>query len=122
MSKYVKVHFKGNWADEMDIEGFSVVEKELFETLYKNVSKIKGPIEVYYGTNESSEYRNINQYLKQFIVSDVSDEIAEILIKEVGNIGYNIMDELKAILEYEYENFTDENESDISYEDWLKTL
>ena len=62
MSKLLVI-FDGNWADEMDVEGFMIVSKECWD--YKQIEweHTEFPQELYIGTNEALVYddRKVSQ-------------------------------------------------------------
>lgn len=87
-SKFVKVIFKDNWADEMDIEGVEVVLREEFFEKYDKVKEIKGPISVSIGSNEEIDYYEISDFLSSIEIGEVSDEFAEMYNKEIGPVGF----------------------------------
>lgn len=78
------VEFNDNWADEFDVEGWFVAEEEVWEkfiqALYDSPQKLDSGFELYFGTNEGIEYRNIKEYLKHFSVRTITDEQAKVLI------------------------------------------
>ena len=69
------VNYKDNWADEMFVEGFSIMDEKEYEHYTATVNAIIADIEcglpfIYQiGTNEEIEYNNVNDFLSAFEVS-----------------------------------------------------
>lgn len=87
----VLVKFRANCADEFDVHGFDVVEKDWWE---KYVSKLPDKrFTDYFGSNEELDFNDKANYLASFKVQEISDEDAAILKKffpyEFGHIAWN---------------------------------
>ena len=73
------VNYKDNWADEMFVEGFSIMDEKEYEHYTATVNAIITDIEcglpfVYQiGTNEEIEYNNVNDFLSAFEVSEFEE-------------------------------------------------
>lgn len=87
------IKYHNNYADEFDVNGFIVMSKEDWETHIKEAEEIfkKQPvketfrgsgdprpkaIEIYFGSNESIEYRDFKDYLSSFKVTEITDQEA----------------------------------------------
>lgn len=83
MSK-VLIRFKGNWADEMDLFGFEVMEEEVWEAHLKRIRQFLedgGPYERSVGTNEYIDYPNYEAYNRHFTVIKLTDAEMEVIEK-----------------------------------------
>ena len=73
------VRYTDSWADEMTIEGFSIMDEKEYEHYVATVNAIIADIEsglpfVYQvGSNEEIEYNNINGFLGAFVVSEFEE-------------------------------------------------
>ena len=73
------VRYTDSWADEMTIEGFSIMDEKEYEHYVATVNAIIADIEsglpfVYQvGSNEEIEYNNINGFLGAFEVSEFEE-------------------------------------------------
>lgn len=73
------VNYKDNWADEMFIDGFSIMDEKEYEHYTATVNAIVADIEcglpfIYQiGTNEEIEYNNANDFLSAFEVSEFEE-------------------------------------------------
>lgn len=73
------VRYIDNWADEMELEGFSIMDEKEYEYYTATVNAIIADIEsglpfVYQvGSNEEIEYNNVNGFLGAFEVSEFEE-------------------------------------------------
>ena len=73
------INYKDNWADEMFIDGFSIMDEKEYEHYTATVNAIVADIEcglpfIYQiGTNEEIEYNNVNDFLSAFEVSEFEE-------------------------------------------------
>ena len=73
------VHYVDNWADEMELEGFSIMDEKEYERYTATVNAIIADIEcglsfIYQvGSNEEIEYTNVNDFLSAFEVSEFEE-------------------------------------------------
>lgn len=73
------VNYKDNWADEMFVDGFSIMDEKEYEHYTATVNAIVADIEcglpfIYQiGTNEEIEYDNANDFLSAFEVSEFEE-------------------------------------------------
>lgn len=107
-NKFVKVAFAGDWADEMWLEGFEVIERDAFFEMYNKVRDMKGSIIVYFGSNQENDYYTSADFLSEITVEEISNELAEIYIKEFAPIGFTA----SSLLEQVIDNFGEENEDE----------
>jgi hypothetical protein len=83
MSK-VMVVFSGNWADEMDVEGY-----ETFDSIEEWNEVVEGipddePLTSYIGSNQEMEWDDKKEYLKDIKVFEITDEEYKFLKKTLG--------------------------------------
>ncbi len=78
------VKFEGNWADEMDIEGYTIMSEEEWEYKQLEGKNIQFPVELGIGTNEQMIYESLEDYLENFKVQKISDEEIKTLKKFFG--------------------------------------
>lgn len=73
------VNYKDNWADEMFVDGFSIMDEKEYEHYTATVNAIVADIErglpfIYQiGTNEEIEYNNADELLSAFEVSEFEE-------------------------------------------------
>ena len=73
------VNYKDSWADEMFVDGFSIMDEKEYEHYTATVNAIVADIEcglpfIYQiGTNEEIEYNNANDFLSAFEVSEFEE-------------------------------------------------
>lgn len=73
---------RNNWADEIDLAFFIVLDSDEWEELKKNTQKSfkqNGSITIYIGTNEEIEFDSYDQWLRQFKVKEISEDEAKFL-------------------------------------------
>jgi hypothetical protein len=83
----VLLQWDSNWADEMDIYGFSLMDKEDWSEYKKYLKERKGGFTFYIGTNEEIEYSNGNELLREITVTEISDKEAATVEKLFGGEG-----------------------------------
>lgn len=65
MKQYYLVKFADNWADEMDLDGFRIMNDKQLDEFTKGIRNIKNfPLEIYFGTNEYIPYENQEQIMR----------------------------------------------------------
>lgn len=89
----VVIKFSGNYADEFDVEGLTVVTKEWWLQHRKDArDKWRGKArERYFGTNEFLEFYNPADYLRGFSVPELSQDEIQVIQKVVGKYGLGIV-------------------------------
>ena len=81
----VLLQWDSNWADEMDIYGFAIMDKEEWEEYKKYLHDRKGGFTLYIGTNEDIEYSNGRELLNEITVTEISDREAGTVEKLFGD-------------------------------------
>lgn len=73
------VHYVDNWADEMELEGFALMDEKEYEHYVATVNAIIADMEcgqpfIYYvGSNEEIEYDNVDDFLSAFETSEFEE-------------------------------------------------
>lgn len=80
----VLVKWSSNWADEMDIQGFSIMKKQEWEHYKKEVIKLKNFC-IYVGTNEEIDYRSGEDLLEEITIKKISPEEERLIKKFIGS-------------------------------------
>ena len=83
MSK-VLIKWSDNWADEMDIEGFVIEDKEKAEKWLDNMKSITRPFDICIGTNEEVDYDNGEKFSETISMIDMTEEDEKAFIKLFG--------------------------------------
>lgn len=78
MTKFLVI-FRDDWADEIDIRGFEVVEKDWWEKYQEKFPDKK--FSDYVGSNEEIEYSGKKDYFSHFTVTELTEDEAKALKK-----------------------------------------
>ena len=71
---YILVKFCANWADEMDVEGFAVFEKNDWESQVEKFKNAESYNSFWFGTNEGFEREEIgNHWLRHYKIKNLTD-------------------------------------------------
>ena len=84
---YLFIEYNSNWADEMDVNGFFITTKELWDERVEAFRKHfeDEPFLTYYvGTNEEIEYLMFEDVLNDFTITEITEEEAKVLDKLFG--------------------------------------
>lgn len=122
--KQLFIQFSSNYADEFDVEGFTVMPEEQWEAhklavtkLFEKKASLPLPepekkysrrnneirqVEVYFGTNESMIYENLQSYLDCFSTTELSDSEHELLLKLFKTARGAIKSGMLVMIEPEY--------------------
>jgi hypothetical protein len=71
--KNLLVKYKGDWADELEVEGFWVTTKEEYEEWLIEI-KNSFPYTYYIGTNEEIEYESLDSLQYDLSVKEITQE------------------------------------------------
>lgn len=100
----VALRFNTSWADEFDLDGLLIVDKSWWEEHQVHAKQCRNwPKEVGFGTNESMEYDDAEDYLKCFKELPATPEEVQIM---KNLLGYRIG--TMAEIEFEDEDFLDD--------------
>ena len=81
---YYLAKFDGNWADEMDIRGFCIINKDDKDVLVDRIKAYTEEFEICIGTNEDLYYDNGEEFLNDMSFKEISDSESETLSKLFG--------------------------------------
>ena len=66
----ILIKYEDNWADETDLNGFAIVELEIWDATTKKLEeKAEFPLSWYSGTNEEQIWDSKEDFLRRFILS-----------------------------------------------------
>jgi len=71
---YFLVKFNDDWADEMDIDGFHVYDKEVWQRIVTRVKNYGGGFDAHFGTNEENEYMDADDLLSNYKVTEIFEQ------------------------------------------------
>ena len=82
----VLVTFKSNWADEFDVEGFKIFEKEEWEDLVEEMhTEVEFPHECHFGTNEWIDFESPEEYLACCKIQELTYLEATVIEQKIGS-------------------------------------
>jgi hypothetical protein len=83
-AEYVFVKCDDNWADEMDIVGFSVFKKPEFDYYIERIDKLSYPLTRGFGTNEDNEYEAADEIYSTLRAKPITKEEYDAFISMFG--------------------------------------
>jgi hypothetical protein len=93
------VKYNDNWADEMDLDGFRLMERIEYKEFVKDIKAIKSfPLEVYFGTNQFVIFESVEDIMKSLKFETVTeDEFALLtaLFPQAARWGYGMFPEFE---------------------------
>lgn len=95
--KYLMI-YSGNWSDEIDVDGFIIVDSEFVSYVKKFLNGFNSSISVDIGFNETIEYENGNDLLQEISFEKITIEESEIVEKFFGisnDFGLNLLMSIK---------------------------
>jgi hypothetical protein len=84
MSKTI-IKWDSNWADEMDIQGFVIVDAKAAKEFKEQLETIKNEIIIGVGTNEDIEYANGKEMLSDLTFEDLTEDESESIVNVIGD-------------------------------------
>lgn len=84
---HVLVKWDSNWADEMDVEGFIIMERKAWNEFKANARKITHPFSICVGTNEEIDYETGKDLLDELTGKDITPEEKSTIKKFFGESG-----------------------------------
>lgn len=117
MSK-VLVKWSDNWADEMDVEGFAIMDGSEWKEFQETARRVNSPISISVGTNEEVEYPNGTALLENIKAKKITTDEAKTIIKFFGECGghdnfrYCLEDALEDEEQYEEEGYYEEEDDE----------
>ena len=76
---YVIIFYNGNWADEIDIQGYWYTTKETYESWLEDLNDVDYPYYMCLGPNQDIEYEDKNAILSDLKAVDITKEQYEAL-------------------------------------------
>ncbi len=119
MNKKLLIEWSGNWADEMDLDGFQIVSEKAWTRFLELLHEVddKEPIfpwEFCVGTNEHVEYESKQDFLDSLEITPISDSEVNVISEKLGR-SYGFMP-----LGQIYERmFYDHSDEDMEKLEWL---
>jgi hypothetical protein len=113
--KHYLLKFKGNWADEMNLDGYAVLDEvdfKKFERKIKEKFEIDRGFSFYVGTNEYIEYQNIEEIKNDYSLVEIDESEVKVLEKlgiEHMGFAWSFYD---FITDCDEEDEDDENETE----------
>ena len=102
-----------DWADEMDVHGFTIMDKEQYKNVRKYVKEQDEDwcLGIFLGTNEDTELTKDEVLDMLGDAERISEEEAEFLMDKVGQCEHNIFEDIMEPDE-DYDDEFDEDEDD----------
>ena len=127
---YYMLTWKANWADEMDVNGFIILNEKEYEKFIKNSKKAsrmsvviglksRNSFEVGVGSDEYIYYDNTDELFNSIFVEKITEEEYEVF-KNHNLISFGETGGIKIILDDEgkdYENYSKDDYDDDDCED-----
>lgn len=101
--------YSGNWNDEIDVDGFVMMEKKQMSYMTKFLKEYKNPISISLGFDDYVEYDNGKELLEEISFQEITQEEFETIKKFFGtsnDFGDNLVLSIKEATEKENINFT----------------
>lgn len=98
--EYVLVEWNGNWADEMDLNGFKVCEKRDWDKYVKTMDNVTFPETHCVGTNEDLEWETKEDHLDEFKARKITSEQYQTIKKLIG-VEFGFFPDLSYKADYE---------------------
>lgn len=90
--KFVLVRFEANYADEFDIQGMQVYEKEKWEEIINDPSleeEMEGGYSISFGSNEEVDFDSFDDFKESHSVTEISEAEYNFMRDKVcGKDGY----------------------------------
>lgn len=86
----VLVKYDSNWADEMDVSGFRIFTEEEYKNWklgWKEHFEEEEEYTYYVGTNEEIPYDDLEELMRDFEVSEITEEEAATISRALLNGG-----------------------------------
>lgn len=104
MGKYYILNYEANWADEMNVEGFEIVDETEYQEFLDVLEKFKNndsmeSISFYIGSNEEMCYESKEALFNDITIDEISKEEFDLLSKRFGR-GFGFTDGIDFIYNY----------------------
>jgi hypothetical protein len=96
--KIFVMFYSGNWNDEIDVDGFILLNKTQVKYVTGFLKNFKDPISISLGFGEDIEYENGKELLDEISFQEITIDECETIIKFFGNsndFGDNLMLSIK---------------------------
>lgn len=96
--------YSGNWNDEIDVDGFVIMEKKQMSYMTKFLKEYKNPISISIGFDDYVEYDNGKELLEEISFQEITQEEFETINKFFGtsnDFGDNLVLSIKEATEKE---------------------
>jgi hypothetical protein len=103
MKNYMMI-YSGNWNDEIDVDGFVIMEKKQMSYMTKFLKEYKNPISISIGFDDYVEYDNGKELLEEISFQEITQEEFETINKFFGtsnDFGDNLVLSIKEATEKE---------------------
>lgn len=90
--------YSGNWSDEIDVDGFIIIDSEFVSYVKKFLKDFQSSISVDIGFNETIEYENGIDLLQEISFEKITNKESEIIEKFFGksnDFGLNLLMSIK---------------------------
>ncbi len=88
------IKYNDNWADEMDLDGFRLMERKEYKEFVKGIRAIKEfPLEIYFGTNQEVTFESVEDIMKSLKFETVTEDefaLLEALFPQAARWGYGV--------------------------------
>jgi hypothetical protein len=95
--KYIMI-YSGNWSDEIDVDGFVIVNSEFVSYMKKFLNDFNSSISIDFGFDDTIEYENGNELLQEISFEKITSKESEIIEKffgESNDFGLNLLMSIK---------------------------
>lgn len=103
MKKFYILKYEDNWADEMDIQSFVILNEEdkikFYDKAKNNLDKLNKELVVCLGTNEEIIFKKGSDFIKKLKVKEMSETEANIIKNYISKKYYGPADILWNIKE-----------------------
>lgn len=99
MSKYYLMKFDCYYADEFDVQGFSLItldEYKMYKFVFDNQDKYIGDFDIGFGSNEEIYFSNLSEYLEHITVRELSTNEYRSIFSQLGS-SYGLVSPIKNI-------------------------
>lgn len=107
MKKFYVLKYEDNWADEMDIQSFLILNEEdkikYYDKAKENLDKLNKKLIICLGTNEEIIFEKSADFIKTLKIKEISETEANIIKKYIGkkfgpsDILWNIQEALRDV-------------------------
>lgn len=111
---YYMLTWQANWADEMNVNGFIILNEKEYEKFIENskkASKSRNSFEIGVGSNEDIYYENIDELFDSIFIEKITEEEYEVF-KNHDLISFGETRGIEIILYDEGKDYWDYNEDD----------